>query len=241
MSWIDDFQVPTKTWRHVSEQLRAVLDLIQPVLTLQSRILDNGIQVTHDSLMSLGCRHLTIAGSEGCEVLKFVTPRTGQNMHTSVNLSKLALVAYARSFGWTNWNWVVLVEGSVATEQPHPDSNRFQWAEKQMWNRRPHVLGTEYSGIHVLFLHQSLVCFLNYLSAAHQTDADSRFYNLELSSWHVYHRWPTSFSKFSQLKPSASLASSTALLHICHISRQRDGWGRSPRSQRSHRGPGGKA
>lgn len=35
-------------------RLRAVLDLIQPVLTLQSRILDNGIQVSHDSLMPLG-------------------------------------------------------------------------------------------------------------------------------------------------------------------------------------------
>ena len=39
---------------HLPPRLRAVLDLIQPVLTLQSRILDNGIQVTHDSLMSLG-------------------------------------------------------------------------------------------------------------------------------------------------------------------------------------------
>ena len=71
------FKSQPKHPKHVSEQLRAVLDLIQPVLTLQSRILDNGIQVTHDSLMSLGCRHLTIAGSEGCEVLKFLDSQDG--------------------------------------------------------------------------------------------------------------------------------------------------------------------
>lgn len=57
----------------------AVLDLIHPVLTLQSRILENGIEVKHESSM------------------------TGQNMNTSVNMNKLALVAYARNPSSHEW------------------------------------------------------------------------------------------------------------------------------------------